>query len=105
MRLKLSMWCKVPRRKREKAFDNDYEKSGVEWESLQETCLQSKESKLKQAKKNLWKVSQKDIEGFASQSIKSRVTLREGITAKGSLEFHGCRCGHLIFLPEVSEMI
>lgn len=100
------MWCKVPRRKPEKAFDNDYEKLGVEWESLQEKCLQSKESKLKQAKKKkLWKVFQKDIEGFASQSIKSRVTLREGITAKGSLEFHGSRCGHLIFLPEVSEMI
>lgn len=39
----------------------------------------------------------------ASQSSESLVTLREGITAEGSLDFHGSSCGHLVFSGEVSE--
>lgn len=84
MGLKLSVWCNVPRRKREKAFDNDYEKKEVEQESLWNAYLQSKESKLKQTETR--KVLQLNIDRLASQSIESRVTLREEITAEGSLE-------------------
>ena len=40
---------------------------------------------------------------LASQSSESLVTLREEITAEGSLDFHGSRCGHLVFSGEVSE--
>lgn len=84
MGLKLSVWCNVPKRECEKAFDNDYEKKDVEQESLWDANFQSKESKLKQAETQ--KVFQQNIDRLASQSIESRVTLREEITAEGSLE-------------------
>ena len=34
MSLKLSVWCNVPKKKREKIFNNDYEKKEVEQENL-----------------------------------------------------------------------
>lgn len=84
MVLKLSVWWNVPKRKRENAFDNDYDKKEVEQGSLWNAYLQSKESKLKQTESQ--KVFQQSIDRLASLSIESRVTLREGITAEGSLE-------------------
>lgn len=85
MGLKLSVWCNVPRRKHEKAFDKDYEKkTKVEQEDMWDAYLQSKEGKLQQPETQ--KVLQQNIDRLASQSIRSRVTSREEITAEGSLE-------------------
>lgn len=84
MGLKLSVWCNVPRRKHEKAFDNDYEKKKVEQENMWDAYLQSKEGKLKQSETQ--KVLQQNIDGLASQSIESHATLGEEITVEGSLE-------------------
>lgn len=74
----------APKRKREKAFENDYEKKEVTQESLWDAYLQSKEGKLGQTETQ--EVFQQNIDRLASQSIESRVTLRKEITAEGSLE-------------------
>lgn len=43
------------------------------------------------------------VGSVASESNESLVTLREEITAEGSLDFHGSWCGRLVFSGEVSE--
>lgn len=71
-------------RTQEEAFDNDYEKKEVAQGSPWDAYLQRKESKLMQAETQ--KMFQQNIDALASQSIGSRVTLREETTAEGSLE-------------------